>query len=137
MKSCLSTALKSRLSTALKLCLGTALKLCLGTALKSHLGIRARLRIEKPLLKEALGLKLRSILRYFWFFILAKIFAKIGPETLCQKLNKALGTAAIGLKCAAARAAPKPEFCIPTSIAIALLSAVFSLNNFAARKPTK
>lgn len=35
---------------------------------------------------------------YFSFLILEKIFAKIGPDTLCQKLNKALGTAAIGLK---------------------------------------
>ena len=70
---------------------------------------------------------------YFSFFIFEKIFARIGPETLCQKLNKALGTAAIGLKCAAANAAPKPEFCIPTSMAIALLSATFNLKSLAAQ----
>ena len=49
----------------------------------------------------------------------------------------ALGTAAIGLKCAAARAAPRPEFCMPTSIAIALLSAVLSLKSRAAKNPMK
>ncbi len=70
---------------------------------------------------------------YFSFFIFEKIFARIGPETLWQKLNKALGTAAIGLKCVAANAAPKPEFCIPTSIAIALLSATFNLKSLAAQ----
>ena len=70
---------------------------------------------------------------YFSFLILEKILARIGPDTLCQKLNKTFGTAAIGVKCAAVSTTPKPEFFIPTSIATALLSAVLSLNNFAAK----
>ena len=56
-----------------------------------------------------------------------KIFAKIGPDTLCQKLNKALGTAAIGLKCAAASAAPKSVACttISTLLSPILTPAIF------------
>lgn len=71
------------------------------------------------------------------FFMLEKILATIGPDTLCQKLKIALGTAAIGLKCAAASAAPKPEFCMPTSIEMALLSKLFKPKPFAAKKPIK
>ena len=58
--------------------LSIALKSRLSTALKSHLGIRARLRIEKPLLKEALGLKLRSALAIFGFSYWRKYSLKLG-----------------------------------------------------------
>ncbi|MNP64312.1 hypothetical protein D3C76_1597960 [compost metagenome] len=50
------------------------------------------------------------------------------PEILCQTLNNALGTAANGEKCALAKAAPNPEFCIPTSSARDLRWANGSLN---------
>ncbi|MNH47813.1 hypothetical protein D3C79_1112460 [compost metagenome] len=52
---------------------------------------------------------------------------------LCQTLNNALGTAASGEKCALANAAPKPEFCMPTSRARDLRWARGSLN----RRPVK
>ena len=39
------------------------------------------------------------------------------PEILCHTLKIALGTAASGEKYAEASAAPKPEVCMPTSIA--------------------
>ena len=57
--------------------------------------------------------------------LLAQYVASAGPEMLCHKLKMALGTAVIGdaAKCTAAKATPKPEFCIPTSMAMALLSA--------------
>ena len=48
--------------------------------------------------------------------------ANIGPDILCHTLKIALGTAANGEKCATAKEAPKPEFCMPTSIAIAFFS---------------
>ena len=51
------------------------------------------------------------------------------PEILCQTLNSALGTAANGEKCALARAAPSPEFCMPTSSASDLRCANGSLNS--------
>src|SRR5690606_4778329 len=50
-----------------------------------------------------------------WYSVAAS-----GPEMLCHTLKMALGTAAKGEKCAAARAAPKPEFCMPTSIDMVL-----------------
>ena len=48
----------------------------------------------------------------------------MGPETLCQKLKTALGTATMGAlaKCRPASVAPRPEFCMPTSMAMALPS---------------
>ncbi|MNT74041.1 hypothetical protein D3C72_2128130 [compost metagenome] len=55
------------------------------------------------------------------------------PEILCQTLNSALGTAARGEKCALARAAPSPEFCMPTSMARVLRWARGSLNNLPVR----
>ena len=42
--------------------------------------------------------------------------ARIEPETLCHTEKMAAGRAAIGAKCAVARAAASPEFCIPTSM---------------------
>ena len=55
---------------------------------------------------------------------LANQVARMGPETLCQKLNTALGTATMGeaAKCRPASVAPSPEFCMPTSMAMALAS---------------
>ena len=47
--------------------------------------------------------------------------ANIGPAMLCHTAANTLGSAATGPKCAVASATPKPEFCIPTSIEIALL----------------
>jgi len=55
------------------------------------------------------------------------------PEMLCQTLNNALGTAASGEKCALAKAAPNPEFCMPTSSASDLRCASGNLN----RRPVK
>lgn len=60
--------------------------------------------------------------------------ASSAPEMLCQTLNRALGTAASGEKCAVARAAPSPEFCMPTSSARDLRWATGSLQNLPVRK---
>ena len=40
------------------------------------------------------------------------------PLMLCQTLNKAPGRAAVAEKNSVARATPRPEFCMPTSIAM-------------------
>ena len=46
--------------------------------------------------------------------------ATIAPETLCHREKTADGSAASAPKCAVARVAARPEFCIPTSKARAL-----------------
>ena len=48
-----------------------------------------------------------------------QMLARIAPEILCQIEKIALGSAVTGEKWACASAAPNPEFCIPTSIAMA------------------
>src|SRR5690606_30185956 len=65
-----------------------------------------------------------------------QIVAKIGPEILCQIAPQTLGSAASGLKCAVARATPRPEFCMPTSSEIALLSVSFKPMAFAVIYPS-
>src|SRR5690606_36450454 len=62
-----------------------------------------------------------------------KIVAAIGPLMLCQTLKMALGTAASGEKWAVAKATPRPEFCMPTSIDKALRCATFRRNSLASR----
>lgn len=56
---------------------------------------------------------------------------------LCQTLKMALGTAAKGEKWAVAMATPKPEFCIPTSIATAFCLAKSIPHKRAKKKPSK
>src|SRR5690606_18896293 len=57
--------------------------------------------------------------------------AAIGPLMLCQTLKMALGTAARGEKCTEASAAPKPAFCMPTSIESVLRCATLKPHSFA------
>lgn len=66
-----------------------------------------------------------------------KMVANIGPDILCQTLKMALGTAANGEKCATAKDAPRPEFCMPTSMAIAFFFAKFIPNIFPNKYPIK
>lgn len=48
--------------------------------------------------------------------------ATIAPETLCHTEKTAAGSAAAGLKWAVASEAARPEFCMPTSKAMARLA---------------
>src|SRR5690606_5470172 len=61
----------------------------------------------------------------------ANQLARMAPEMLCQTLNIALGTAANGEKCALAKAAPRPLFCMPTSMLMAFRFAMDRPNAFA------
>ena len=63
--------------------------------------------------------------------------ANIGPAMLCYTAANTLGSAATGPKCAVASATPKPEFCIPTSIEIALLVPSSSPSTNAVIYPSK
>ena len=54
-------------------------------------------------------------MRSFFSLIRRKYVDNNAPEILCQTLKSALGTAASGEKWALAKAAPNPEFCMPTS----------------------
>ena len=49
----------------------------------------------------------------------AQRLASSEPDTLCQTEKIAAGSAAAGAKCTVARAAARPEFCMPTSMLIA------------------
>src|SRR5699024_7799714 len=66
-----------------------------------------------------------------------QILAMTGPEMLCQTAANALGRAANGPKCVVANATPRPEFCIPTSIEIALRSLSLSPKKRAISYPNK
>lgn len=63
--------------------------------------------------------------------------ANIGPAMLCHTAANTLGSAAAYSKCAVASATPKPEFCIPTSIEIALLVPSSSPSTNAVIYPSK
>ncbi len=79
--------------------------------------------------------KVSSLKVFFAFF--DQMVAKIGPAILCHTAANTLGSAAAGPKCAVASATPNPEFCIPTSIEIALLVPSSSLSTNAVIYPSK
>ena len=58
-------------------------------------------------------------------------------DKLCQRLKIADGSATTFPKCSSDNAIPNPEFCIPTSIAIVLLTSSGNLSKEAVEYPTK
>ena len=61
-----------------------------------------------------------------YLIFLLKIATKILPYKECTKLEIAEGIATAGLtKFSLAKTTPRPEFCIPTSMEIVLLTASF------------
>lgn len=71
--------------------------------------------------KKKIGFRSDMLAIQAFAFLLHQV-ARSGPEMLCHTLKTALGKAAMGAKCAVARAAPNPAFCMPTSIETAFLS---------------
>ena len=55
---------------------------------------------------------------------------------LCQTLKIAPGIAAAAPKCVSAREVARPEFCMPTSMEMALTLAMFMWSAFAMVKPS-
>ena len=55
---------------------------------------------------------------------------------LCHTEKIAPGIAVVGLKCVIAKDVAKPEFCIPTSIAIAFAFDISIRHSFANTNPT-
>ena len=74
----------------------------------------------------------------FSVFFADSALAQSAPAMLCQTLNTAPGTAAIGIvaKCVCASVQASPEFCIPTSTDTAVLFRLLILNARASSNPS-